>query len=121
MKKINFLNLGRHPITNNFLKRGNPHKEFFYHLKLIYHKDTKLISLKNFIQPNKMFNNKYAHRASASSTMRAAYKNNLLVHVWTVNDKDTINDLIDIGVNGIITDQPELLMKTMKERDLISD
>ena len=53
--------------------------------------------------------------------MRAAYKNNLLVHVWTVNDKDTINDLIDIGVNGIITDQPELLMKTMKERDLISD
>tara|TARA_Y100000816_G_C26086110_1_gene573156 strand:+ start:260 stop:1441 length:1182 start_codon:yes stop_codon:yes gene_type:complete len=75
MKKINFLNLGRHPITNNFLKRGNPHKEFFYHLKLIYHKDTKLISLKNFIQPNKMFNNKYAHRASASSTMRAAYKN----------------------------------------------
>ena len=53
--------------------------------------------------------------------MQAAYKNNLLVHVWTVNDKDTINDLIDIGVNGIITDQPELLMKTMKERDLISD
>ena len=53
--------------------------------------------------------------------MQVAYKNNLLVHVWTVNDKDTINDLIDIGVNGIITDQPELLMKTMKERDLISD
>ena len=53
--------------------------------------------------------------------VRKADKNNLLVHVWTVNDKDTINDLIDIGVNGIITDQPELLMKTMKERDLISD
>lgn len=53
--------------------------------------------------------------------MQEAYKNNLLVHVWTVNDEVTINNLIDIGVNGIITDQPELLMKTMKERDLISD
>lgn len=53
--------------------------------------------------------------------MQEAYKNNLLVHVWTVNDEVTINNLIDIGVNGIITDQPELLMKTMKERNLISD
>ena len=53
--------------------------------------------------------------------MRKAYKNNLLVHIWTVNDKDTINNLIDIGVNGIITDKPELLMEIMKERDLISD
>ena len=53
--------------------------------------------------------------------MQEAYKNNLLVHVWTVNDEVTINNLIDIGVNGIITDQLELLMKTMKERNLISD
>ena len=53
--------------------------------------------------------------------MREADKNNLLVHIWTVNDKDTINNLIDIGVNGIITDEPELLMEIMKERDLISD
>ena len=55
------------------------------------------------------------------SFMRKANKNNLLVHIWTVNDKDTINNLIDIGVNGIITDEPELLMEIMKERDLISD
>ncbi len=53
--------------------------------------------------------------------VRKADKNNLLVHVWTINDRNTINNLIDIGVNGIITDQPELLMKIMKERDLISD
>ena len=53
--------------------------------------------------------------------MRKADKNNLLVHIWTVNDKDTINNLIDIWGNGIITDEPELLMEIMKERDLISD
>ena len=55
------------------------------------------------------------------SFMQKAHKNNLLVHIWTINDRATINNLIDIGVNGIITDEPELLMEIMKERDLISD
>ena len=73
MKKINFLNLGKHPITNNFLSTANPKNEFFYNLKLSYHIETKLISLNNFVPPKKMFNNRYAHRASASMTMRKAY------------------------------------------------
>ena len=75
MKKISFLNLGRHPITNNFLKTNKPKNEFFYNLKLIYNKETKLVSLDNFVPPKKMFNDKYAHRASASKTMQKAYKN----------------------------------------------
>jgi len=73
MKKINFLNLGKHPITNNFLPNAKPKNEFFYNLKLSYHTETKLISLNNFVPPKKMFNNRYAHRASASMTMRQAY------------------------------------------------
>ena len=56
-----------------------------------------------------------------TNLMQKADKSNLLVHVWTINDRNTINKLIDIGVNGIITDEPELLMEIMKERDLISD
>jgi len=50
-----------------------------------------------------------------------ANKSNLLVHVWTINDRKTINNLIDLGVNGIVTDEPELLMEIMKDRDLISN
>jgi len=72
-KKINFLNLGQHPITNNFLKLQNPKNEFFYNLSLIFNSETKLVSLKKFVSPKRMFNNKYAHRASASKTMRLAY------------------------------------------------
>ncbi len=53
--------------------------------------------------------------------IQKAYKSNLLVHVWTINDRNIINNLIDIGVNGIVTDEPELLMEIMKERHLISD
>ncbi|MDC0402526.1 class I SAM-dependent methyltransferase [Candidatus Pelagibacter sp.] len=75
MKKINFLNLGNHPVTNNFLNTNNPKNEFFYNLRLQYHEKTKLISLAKFVSPKRMFNEKYAHRASASLTMRVAYKN----------------------------------------------
>lgn len=53
--------------------------------------------------------------------IRKADKSKLLVHVWTINDRKTINNLIDLGVNGIVTDEPELLMDIMKERDLISN
>ena len=53
--------------------------------------------------------------------IQKANRNNLLIHVWTINDRKTINELIDFGVNGIVTDEPELLMEIMKERDLISD
>ena len=53
--------------------------------------------------------------------IQKAHKRNLLVHVWTINDRKIINNLIDLGVNGIVTDEPELLMEIMKERDLISN
>ena len=53
--------------------------------------------------------------------IQKAHKSNLLIHVWTINDRKTINNLIDLGVNGVITDEPELLMEIMKERDLISN
>ena len=53
--------------------------------------------------------------------IQKANRNNLLVHVWTINDRKTINKLIDLGVNGIVTDEPELLIEIMKERDLISN
>ena len=72
-KKINFINLGKHPITNNFLDFCSPKNEFFYNLKLIFHSETKLVSLAKFVSPKKMFNEKYAHRASASKTMQIAY------------------------------------------------
>ena len=33
----------------------------------------------------------------------------LKIHVWTINDASTMQRLIDIGVDGIITDKPKLL------------
>jgi len=70
MAKIEFLNLGKQPITNNFLNTPKPKNEFFYDLKITFDEKSKIVSLSNFVPPEKMFNETYAHRASMSKTMR---------------------------------------------------
>ena len=37
----------------------------------------------------------------------------LKIHVWTINDEDTMQKLIDLGVDGIITDRPKLLKEVL--------
>lgn len=36
-------------------------------------------------------------------------------HYWTINDEETMRELLQLGANGIITDDPELLIEVMKE------
>ena len=76
MKKI-FLNLGKQPITNSFLNKADKKttkNEFFYNLSIGFNKKNFLVSLMSYVNPKKMFNNKYAHRASSSKTMRKSFK-----------------------------------------------
>lgn len=40
----------------------------------------------------------------------------LAVHVWTVNDQAEMDQLIDIGVDGIMTDVPSVLLRTLEKR-----
>ena len=42
----------------------------------------------------------------------------LKVIPWTINDQATMAQLIDIGVDGIITDYPDRLRAVMQERDM---
>ncbi len=70
MAKIEFLNLGKQPITNNFLNTPKPKNEFFYDLKITFDEKSKIVSLSDFVSPEKMFNETYAHRASMSKTMQ---------------------------------------------------
>ena len=38
------------------------------------------------------------------------------IHAWTVNDRDEMNRVLDMGVDGIITDDPVTLQEVLAER-----
>ena len=42
----------------------------------------------------------------------------ILLHAWTINDENNMRKLISMGINGIITDEPDLLLKVMKDENL---
>jgi glycerophosphoryl diester phosphodiesterase len=48
----------------------------------------------------------------------AAHRRGLKVHVWTINQRQQMEDLLDLGVDGIMTDDTELLKQVFTERGL---
>jgi glycerophosphoryl diester phosphodiesterase len=50
------------------------------------------------------------------SLIRALHARNILVHVWTVNERADMERLLDWGVDGIITDRPDRLSEVLHER-----
>jgi len=43
----------------------------------------------------------------------AAHRCNMQVHVWTVNETENMKRLIDLGVDGVVTDYPDRLLKIL--------
>ena len=42
--------------------------------------------------------------------VEAAHRHGVAVHVWTVNDTESMERLVELGVDGIISDVPTELM-----------
>ena len=68
MKK-EFLHLGRQPIANQFLTEDEFDDEFFFNLIPVFDTETKLVSIKEFVDPEKIFNENYPYHTSNSFPM----------------------------------------------------
>jgi len=57
-------------------------------------------------------------RTLPASFVRLAHREGLAVHVWTVDDRAAINAALDLGVDGVMTDEPAVLREELVRRGL---
>ena len=57
----------------------------------------------------------YGLDLATSRLVTNAHDHNIAVHYWTVNDKDEMRHLIEIGADGIMTDYPHRLAEVYAE------
>jgi glycerophosphoryl diester phosphodiesterase len=46
-----------------------------------------------------------------------AHRRGVGVHVWTINDREEMERLLDLGVDAILSDRPTLLKQVLTDRD----
>jgi len=51
-----------------------------------------------------------------SKLVQAAHRRRLHVHVWTIDDPAEMERLLDLGVDGIMTDRPAELKRVLEAR-----
>ncbi len=55
-------------------------------------------------------------RVVSPSLIRSAHDAGVEVHVWTINDPDDMHRLLDLGVDGIVTDRADLALDVIRSR-----
>jgi glycerophosphoryl diester phosphodiesterase len=55
-------------------------------------------------------------KLATREVVSAAHRNGLEVHVWTINDQALMEEMLSLGVDGIITDYPGRLLALLDSR-----
>ncbi len=51
-----------------------------------------------------------------SRTVASFHRRGYQAHVWTVNDREEMHRYLDVGVDAVITDRPDILREVLRER-----
>ena len=94
MKK-EFLDLGKQPLGNKFLSEEQFDTEFFYNLKVVFDEDTKLVSMKEFVKPEQIFDAEYPYWTSKSVPMIEHFKETANM----LQEQIEIDKVLEIGSN----------------------
>ena len=57
----------------------------------------------------------YGFSFATSRFIKVAHEHNLAVHYWTIDDEDEMRELIELGADAIMTDNPSVLKKVLDE------
>ncbi len=47
--------------------------------------------------------------------IKSAHRRNMAVHYWTINEKEEMRELINLGADGLITDRPDIMKALLIE------
>lgn len=95
--KIKFLDLGKQPIANNFIKSLpiSVEDEFCFNLGASFDEDSKLVSLTEFVDKKVLFNDHYIYHSSSSNTMINHFRDTANHIISQYNPKN----VLEIGSN----------------------
>jgi len=52
---------------------------------------------------------------ATSRIIKACHRRDMAVHYWTINDKEEMRQLIELGADGLITDRPDVMEELLEE------
>ncbi|SFH45923.1 glycerophosphodiester phosphodiesterase family protein [Modicisalibacter xianhensis] len=61
------------------------------------------------------------HNRVTPESAAVAHRLGYQLHAWTVNSRSEMSRMIDLGVDNIITDRPDVLAEVLAERDTLND
>jgi methylation protein EvaC len=80
---------------NKFISEEQFDTEFFYNLKVVFDEDTKLVSMKEFVKPEQIFDAEYPYWTSKSVPMIEHFKNTAEM----LKEEFKPNKVLEIGSN----------------------